>query len=143
MLDILAVIEGKMSRIHIMLNMDNNTNRISTTSTNDFYGIIQKREQGGLTSHREKESVLLDHQNAHHPEKHWQRFSIDVACSINLSTCASILSTVSGLKSRPVSLCCTRLYTNNARSLRTSCCSVWEVKVVSKETKTEMIENDL
>jgi len=26
------------------------------------------------------------YQNAHHPEKHWQRFSNEVACRISLST---------------------------------------------------------
>ena len=45
-----------------------------------------------------------DYQNAHQPEKHWQRFSRAVACSISLSTCAETVRTTSGLKSRPTEL---------------------------------------
>ena len=41
------------------------------------------------------------YQKAHHPEKHWQRFSKEVACKINFSTCMGTVRTTSGLKSRP------------------------------------------
>lgn len=60
------------------------------------------------------------YQKAHHPEKDRQRFSKAVACSISFSTCAATDKATSGLKSRPVILFCTRLYTNSARSFRTS-----------------------
>ena len=61
-----------------------------------------------------------DYQKAHHPEKHRDRFSKTVACSISFWTCSLTDKATSGLKSRPVILCCTRLYTASARSLRTS-----------------------
>lgn len=78
------------------------------------------------------------YQNAHQPEKHWQRFSRAVAESMSFSTWSRIDKVISGLKSRPmvvesasswhrnsrkngpVSLCWTRWKTKSARSLRIS-----------------------
>ena len=97
---------------------------------------------------RRKRRTEKNYQKAHHPEKHWHRFSNEVACRINFSTCMGTVRTTSGLKSRPrvqsfiisntdvfndpnrrdrhrssyvpVSLFCTRLYTTSARSFLVS-----------------------
>ena len=53
--------------------------------------------KGGLRKKQTREN----YQKAHHPEKHWHRFSNEVACNINFSTCMDTVRTTSGLKSRP------------------------------------------
>ena len=51
------------------------------------------------------QSVSLKQANeqsaTHHPEKHWHRFSSDVACRMSLSTCSDTVSG-SSVKSLPV-----------------------------------------
>jgi hypothetical protein len=50
---------------------------------------------------KKKEEGTENYQKAHHPEKHWHRFSNEVACKINFSTCRGTVRGTSGLKSRP------------------------------------------
>lgn len=53
------------------------------------------------TYHKSVEALDVSIDTTYHPENSWHRFSKDVACLINLSTCAVTDKDTSGLKSRP------------------------------------------
>ena len=67
-----------------------------------MYMHTQRETTFGLTRTRSwKSKNKYNYQKAHHPEKHWHRFSNEVACKINFSTCMDTVRTTSGLKSLP------------------------------------------
>lgn len=64
----------------------------------------QRREDKYRTKNS-KIHIVVDHshgyQNAHQPEKHWQRFSRAVDWLTSFSICSCTVNCTSGLKSRP------------------------------------------